>query len=291
MSVKRFVIKIEPFVVQLQTTLTPVSNSILKLYADYPLLDDKGSLFADFHIDIKPPAGLRHWYKPQVQFYFDGKTPFKPLPASQAYPFFEWGLNWCIGAHIFQYMLLHAAVVEKNGCALILCGEPGAGKSTLTAALVNRGWRLLSDEMAVIDLQTHELIPIVRPISLKNESIAIISQFAPEAVMGDSFLDTGKGTVAHMKPPTDSILKAATRTVARWVVFPKYRTDSEIALQGLAKGQTVLRLAENSFNYSALGGSGFNALCGLVEQCDCYDFVYSRLNDAVELFADISANR
>jgi predicted ATPase len=33
-------------------------------------------------------------------------------------------------------------VVERDGHALILPAMPGSGKSTLTAALVQRGWRL-----------------------------------------------------------------------------------------------------------------------------------------------------
>jgi predicted ATPase len=46
--------------------------------------------------------------------------------------------------------MLHAAVVEKNGKALILPALPGSGKSTLSAALAMNGWRFLSDEFTMI---------------------------------------------------------------------------------------------------------------------------------------------
>jgi hypothetical protein len=43
-------------------------------------------------------------------------------------------------------------------------------------------------------------------------------------------------------------------------------------------------LAENSFNYGTLGEAGFEAIARLLDQCTCYDFTYSRLEDALEVF-------
>jgi hypothetical protein len=45
---------------------------------------------------------------------------------------------------------LHACSVARNSSALLLAGDSGTGKSTLTAALVSSGWGLLGDEPAVV---------------------------------------------------------------------------------------------------------------------------------------------
>jgi len=281
-------IAIEPFVVSLKTVIPSVQSSICHLYREHVFLLQNAEYFTDFHINIDKVGGFRRFYKPQVQFKFEGKAPFKPLPYSQAFPFFEWGLNWCIANHSFRHLLLHAAVVEKNGQAVILPGQPGAGKSTLCAALVGRGWRLLSDEMAMIDLNSTELIPIVRPVSLKNESISIITGFVPDAVMGESFLDTAKGTVAHMKPPVSSVQNASLRSKGRWVVFPRFSKDSSMSIEPVSRAKAILDLAKNAFNYNVLGGRGFETLCDLVQACDCFRLEYSHLDEAIDFFASLA---
>lgn len=50
---------------------------------------------------------------------------------------------------------------EAQG-AILLAGSSGAGKSTLLAALVQRGWRPLADELAIVDLDANGR-PIVFP--------------------------------------------------------------------------------------------------------------------------------
>jgi len=289
MKSKGIVLQIGPFTVSLESSIDSVIESVNKLYADYVLLEDNSSLFIDFYIKIDRPNLFRGYIQSQVQCYVDGKTPFKPLPLSQAYPFFEWGLNWIIASHVHYYLLVHAAVIEKNGDVLILCGQPGAGKSTLCAALASKGWRLFSDEMAIIDLESNELVPFVRPVSLKNKAIDLIGDLASDAVFGESYPETTKGTLSHMKPMKDSVLRGNERAFCKWVVFPQYKPEAETSLRSFPKGETVIELAKNSFNYNLLGKQGFNSLCDLVERSQCYKFEYSNLNEAISLFDELSS--
>lgn len=277
-----------PFKISLSTTIPEVRLAVERLYSDYDFLPSHGAEFCDFHIRIQKPPGIRSCYKPQAEFLLDGKKPFKPLPLSQAYPFFEWGLNWCIASSCYTHLLIHAAVVERHGKSLILCGVPGAGKSTLCAALVSRGWRLLSDEMAMFELPSLKLLPIVRPVSLKNDSIHIIQDFANDVVMGKSYHDTAKGTVSHMKPPTSSVLAATVPSSPQWIVFPQYQAKAPTSLVACSKASMIPRLKKNSFNARVLGDVAHNALSDLVQRCLCFDFIYSNLNEAVQLFGELS---
>ena len=134
-------IDIHPFVARIQAPQAAVAHDLSVVYADFPVIEPQS--FADFHVAVLPDWGLRRWFRPLVRFHFDGVQAFTPLQADHATVSLEWGLNWCVSTHCHQFLVIHAAVVERHGMALILPAPPGSGKSTLCAALVQRGWRLL----------------------------------------------------------------------------------------------------------------------------------------------------
>ncbi len=271
-----------PITVRIQSPLVAVIDALATLYGDYALVDD--DTFIDFHISLARPAGIRRWFRPQVCFYLDGRSPFKPLPLSQAFPMLEWGLNWCMASYLNHHVILHAAVVERGGHAVILPGAPGAGKSTLCAALAGHGWRLFSDEMAIVDLGSGRLIPNPRPIGLKNDSIDIIRHFLPGVVIGDPCVDTRKGTVAHMRAPQDSVERAAEGAPAAWVIAPHYQPGGRGELERESRARMLMELVDNAFNYSVVGGRAFQVLGGLIDDCDCYRFEYQDLEQALAVF-------
>src|SRR5262249_28213037 len=128
------------------------------------------------------------------------------------------------------------------------------------------------------------------PVSLKNESIDVVRDFVPEAVIGPIARDTIKGSVAHLKPPADSVNRVGERARPRWVIFPKFDAGATVAsLESYPKPNALLRLADHAFNYSQYGVKGFDLMVQLIDSCECYDFNYSRLQDAIEVFDSLSA--
>jgi len=274
-----------PFICHVRSPIPGVAEGIHLLYADHSLHGD--TTFADFHVLLSRSGGMRRWLRRQVLFNFEGRVPFLPLPYDQAFAMLEWGLNWCVANHAHQYLILHAAVVEKGGYAVILPGAPGAGKSTLCAGLVARGWRLLSDELALISTMDLQLTPLTRPISLKNTSIEVIRDFSPGTTLGPVVRDTRKGTLTHVKPPRESVSRAAESVSAAWLVFPRYQQGAGADMTPQPKGRSLMRAAEMGFNYSLLGLNGFQTLTRLIDECACYDFCYSDLAEAVAVFDEL----
>ena len=271
-----------PFKFRIVSPIESVARGLRLLYADYPL-GDSGD-FVDFNVAIERTAGIRRWWRPQANFSFNGIRPFLPLPLGHAYPLLEWAMNWCISTQVNHYLMLHAAVIERGGCAMIMPAPPGSGKSTLCAGLISRGWRLLSDEMALISLTDRMITPLGRPISLKNQSIDIIKSFEPDAIFNEVTHDTLKGSVSHMKMPALQLQRMGEKAKPCWVVFPQYVPNANAELTGRSKANSTLELAKNSFNYMVLGLTGFEILTDAVAQCECYDFRYANLEDAVAVF-------
>lgn len=269
-------------------SLTTKNKSLLEtfqlIYPQLPLYDQ--NTLCQYRINIANQYKISHGFKHEVQFQLDGYEPFSQYPGEQAFPLLEWGLNWCIGNSTHQYLLLHSAVVEKNGVCVILPATPGSGKSTLSSALALSGWRLLSDEFGVIehpksDMHHCNVIPLPRAVPLKNQSIEIIRNFSSEAVLGPTFLNTRKGDVSHLSPPRDSIPRQDEKAKARWIIFPKYTQGSHTELIPCDKTAAFTKLSNNSFNYRITMESGFRTLSKLIQSTDAYSLPNGDLHEAV----------
>jgi hypothetical protein len=80
-------------------------------------------------------------------------------PASDAskadVPIFLLGTVFGLLQHQRGRIVLHASAVSVNGQAVLFCGRTGAGKSTLAAALAQRGYPLISDDICAISTADH----------------------------------------------------------------------------------------------------------------------------------------
>lgn len=272
-------VRLGPFNVRIQTRYQPLAVQLYSLYRHYRLVPDE---IAEFHVRVVTTRSLGNGFKPQVRVLIDGQSPFESFPEDQALAVMEWGINLAIAVRVNHLLLLHSAVVEKNGHAMLFPAWPGSGKTTLCTALSYNGFRLFSDEFGLMDPNQNCFYPIPRLMPLKNKSIPIIRQFLPDAVIGQSIPNTHKGTVAHICPPEASIRQSDNPAKARWVVFPKWVAQTETRLEAVSAAEAFMLLASNAFNYEVIGATGFRAVAHLISTCDCYNLIYSDLNDVTQ---------
>lgn len=265
--------------VRVQSDSRVLAAQLQTAYGQFPLVDQAS--WADMHVQILRPHGARRWIRPQVRFQCDGRLPFDAFPADSPLPLFEWGCNWLIGQRFNDLLLLHAGAVERDGLALVLPATPGSGKSTLTAALSQSGWRLLSDEFGAFDHDSDTFRPVLKPIALKNQSIGVIRRFSPRAVFGPEFPKTRKGTVAHLASTQDAVVRRQESANPGAFVLPKWVAGSPTRFQPMAENVLFSALAFNAFNYNLLGAIGFKAVVRLVRECPAWQLVYSDLDDAL----------
>jgi HprK-related kinase A len=273
-----------PYLFRVDSAPTIVQSNLALMYDDAFSLESENP--ADYIVSLKHDSLLRKIIKPQVTFYLGDNSPFKPLPASQSYPVMEWGMNWCIAATDFNHLIVHSAVLVKDGKAIIFPATPGSGKSTLSAYFSLSGWQLYSDEMAVIDISTLKVKPLFRPVCLKNQSISLVKSWFPQAVITAIAKDTKKGDVAHLKVQNFSEYqqKCAVDIIA--VVFPKYDESVETIPYLLEKSAGFKKLAINCFNYNILGKTGFECIQRIIENTQQVDLNYQSLADVEELLKD-----
>ncbi|MGS2721918.1 HprK-related kinase A [Paraglaciecola aestuariivivens] len=260
----------------------PIIPSINAIYGDAKVPDAP----VDFEVRLHAPSLLRRYVRPQVSFYCDQHTPFKPLPASQAFALLEWGMNWCIATHDHTRLLIHAAVIVKDNQAIIFPASPGSGKSTLSAFMALSGWSLYSDEMAVIDLDNGTVAPLFRPVCLKNDSIGLVKKWFPKSIFTETCRDTQKGDVAHLKGTTwnDFVNYSAVDIAA--VVFPKFQKDTQLKIYSINQLQAFEGLSEHSFNCGVLANLGFNCIDKIIKNTALFEIEYSDLSEVKAFLED-----
>jgi hypothetical protein len=80
----------------------------------------------------------------EIAFETEGATPPEDVAA------FLVGTVFGILLHQRCEIALHASAVQVNGKAVLFCGPSGAGKSTLAAALIRRGYPLVTDDLCAV---------------------------------------------------------------------------------------------------------------------------------------------
>lgn len=89
-----------------------------------------------------------------ARFLLIGGSEIVVTPESEAgdadIPIFILGTVFGILLHQREQIVLHASAVRVNGRAVLFCGSSGAGKSTLAAALAQRGYPLVTDDVCTL---------------------------------------------------------------------------------------------------------------------------------------------
>ena len=254
-------------------------HALARLYAAYPQPEDG---LTDFTVRLEPETPWRRYVRPAVAIRGDYILPdAAPLPLAHGLLAAEMGMNLQMALGQKNYLLLHAATVEKDGRALVMTGESGAGKSTLAALLGERGWRLMGDEFALLDMASGLLIPFPRAVSLKNGAIRVMEAEVDAARFGPRLEGTPKGTIRHLTPNATALSRMGEGAAPALILFPRFGQAQDIRAVG--KSEVFMRLTQASTNYVALGRQGFDALSKLVETSPALAIDYPDTDTAIGL--------
>ena len=272
-----FAVRIGPVGFRIGSDWRAPISQLETLYAEYPKPHDG---VPDFTVRLFAARPWRRFVRPAVMIGGDYVLPeAAPLPLVQGLLAAEMGMNLQMALGQRRYLLLHAAVVERDGQALVLTGVSGAGKSTLAALLSLRGWRLMGDEFALLDPETGLIHAFPRLVSLKNASIATVAAEMPADRFGPVLEETPKGTIRHVVP--DAAAVAAMDVPARpaLILFPSF--GFEPAARDVSPSEVFVRLTQASTNYVAIGERGFDALAALVKAVPARAIDYPDTDGAV----------
>lgn len=200
-------------------------------------------------------------------------------------------LEWAIASVAVEvlgegYLLLHAGVVARNGGAILLPGGSGSGKSTLVAGLARAGFLLGSDEVAVLDPMTLDVLPFARSICVKQGSRGPLAGAYPSLLTDAPRLRFGGEEVWYLCPGPEQWLPAP--TPIRFIVVPRYTEGAETRLEPLSRSATLQILLQQSFSVPKHGSFGIGTLTDLLQGVECFRLTLSSLDDAIRLLTELA---
>ncbi len=162
-------------------------------------------------------------------------------------------------------LLLHAAAVCRGTRTVLLPGTSGAGKSSLAAWLTSHGFDYLTDELVFIPWGTLDVVPFVRPLSLKASARQTVGADVIDfSALGDASLTSPE--VSLIQPAAFGAIghAASTRELAA-IVFPRFSLGAPFRIQPLSKADTGLELMSGLINARNLPGHGFSEVTRLAK--------------------------
>ncbi len=195
-----------------------------------------------------------------------------------------------IKAHVTERLIrsnrwvfsLHAASLVKDGLGLLLCGQPGAGKSTLTLQLVDAGLRYAGDDVALVGADG-TICGIPFALTLKEGSWDLLSR-----LHGDRYDAThcrSDGVRVRYLPIADAQNQCV---CASWIIFLNRVAGGPTELTAIDQLDSMKRLVENAFAADGrLSQAGFFALKRIVAGARSLQLTYCEAAEARRLLMEL----
>ncbi|MDO8400510.1 MAG: glycosyltransferase [Bradyrhizobium sp.] len=186
-----------------------------------------------------------------------------------------------LAAHIRTGTALHAGAVGWNGRSILIPGLSGAGKSSLTAWLVDKGFSYLTDELVILTAHG-ALVGLPRALMLKPDADIIISRL-PRFADSPS-LRVGQNFVLRPDAPADADL------LCGLIIFPAFITDAGLTIEPLTAAKACFRLMGCNVNARNLADGGFAAISELARRVPAIELRYGafeQLDGVVDTLASL----
>lgn len=189
----------------------------------------------------------------------------------------------------FRFLALHSAAVCAEGKLLLLPGRSGAGKSSLTAALLARGFGYVTDELLLLDPCAKTLTGAPLAIGLKPGSWQLVGAIYPEIASMPVFERQDGESVKYLTPP-DLCRNCALRRIGA-VVFPSVTADGDPSLHPLSVAETFSRLTEAGYDARRrMTRRDVSLVFDWIGAVPAYELCYRNLDGAVRAIKGLSMN-
>ena len=184
----------------------------------------------------------------------------------------------------------HAATVADGECGIMLCAPREFGKSTLAAYLMAQGFDLLTDEPALLHLDTCTVSPLHLPVSLKEGSWSVLQQECPQLAGAPIHIRSDGTRISLLHPPQESLLVPSRRLSC--ILFPHYSPSSAAGAEALLPLRTLHLLNEGGMLLAKhIKRDTFEVFLNFIYRTPAFMIQYASLKDAYALILNLLQSR
>ena len=184
---------------------------------------------------------------------------------------------------------IHAGAVRRGGGALLLPGDAGRGKSTLSAGLAAHGFEMLCDDTTLLYGEPLRARCLPVGLCVKRGAYPVLATHYPRLATLPEW-QRPDGQRARYLVPGEDLAWAEPEATAevRWIVFPHYAADCSTSLKPLPRHEALARLIRGVYFLSGtLDARNLDTLVDWIEGIDCFDLPLSSLDVAAVLLGDL----
>ncbi|WP_429810084.1 PqqD family peptide modification chaperone [Ensifer sp. B1-9] len=190
-------------------------------------------------------------------------------------------LSDVLGAGHYE-LALHAAALLKNERLVLLCGEPGAGKTTLTMALAHAGFGFASDDVTLLNADGC-CVGLPFAPAVKSGAWPLLAERFPDLDAAPIFRRPDNRRVRYLVPKAAASLTAQSWPVGAVILLHRDRA-AKPSLEKVDPVDVLRGLLGGAFAPGGeLGDTGFDVLAGVIGSVKAYRLTYTGLDEAVRL--------
>jgi hypothetical protein len=176
---------------------------------------------------------------------------------------------------------LHAAALIRNGRTLLLGGEPGAGKTTLSMALMQAGMAFAGDDVAVLRADGSCLGLPFAP-AIKAGAWPVLAAISPDIAAAPVYRRPDRRRVRY--PGPRGFVASGPRPVGWLVLLDRRQSVAAARLEPTGSVEALRGMLRGSFAMEGeLTDRAFDTLIRVIAGAGAFRLVYSDLAAAVRL--------
>jgi hypothetical protein len=162
---------------------------------------------------------------------------------------------------------IHAASVARDGKAVLIVGQSGAGKTSIALSLVTQGWSYLGDDAVIVRANPARVGALYSSARLRADTFARF----PEIMKACLAISDDAGEQKAEVDMTLLPIRSAAEADIRAILFPQPGDWSELRLAPVPKSDALRRMMEAT-SQSMMGDEAavFAKLSDLVASVPCY---------------------